>query len=143
LSPRTTCELNVRNCTNRFRRGEKGKMKKIKNVKVTHIIAEFHGCNPELLKETNSVKDILENSVRESKLTKIRSYFHQFQPFGVTGVVLLMESHISIHTWPEYNYAAIDVFGCGDKKKVVKAFELLKEKFQPTTIIKKELRRGV
>lgn len=118
-------------------------MKNKKKVNVTHIIAEFYGCNPNVLKETNSVKDILESSVKESKLTKIRSYFHQFQPFGVTGVVLLMESHISIHTWPEYNYAAIDVFGCGDKKKVVRAFELLRDKFQPSEIVKKEVRRGL
>jgi len=111
-------------------------------VRVTHIVAEFYGCNEELLKDTDIVKGILEESVKLSGLTKIKSYFHQFNPHGVTGVVLLKESHASIHTWPEYNYAAIDVFGCGDKTKILKAFNILIKRFNPSKIKHKEVKRG-
>ena len=114
-----------------------------KKVKVTHIIAEFYGCDAKLLERTNSVKDMLEESVRVSKLTKIRSHFHQFSPHGVTGFILLKESHVSIHTWPEYNYAAIDLFGCGDRSQILAAYDVLIKKLNPSNVKKKEVRRGL
>ncbi|MBI5332468.1 MAG: adenosylmethionine decarboxylase [Candidatus Aenigmarchaeota archaeon] len=112
-------------------------------VNVTHIIAEFRGCDEKLLDKSDVVKEILEDAVKKSELTKIRSHFHQFSPFGVTGFILLKESHISVHTWPEFNYAAIDVFGCGDRKKVLHAYNLLAEHFKPSEIKKKEIKRGL
>lgn len=110
--------------------------------KVTHIIAEFW-CDPKSISSSNDVKKTINAVVRESKLTKIRSYYHQFSPYGVTGIVLLRESHISIHTWPEYGYAAVDIFGCGEREKIIKAFHLLVEKMKPKKIKKREMRRGI
>ena len=112
-------------------------------IKVTHIVAEFIGCEKSLLERAEVVKEIMEESVKISNLTKVRSHFHQFNPHGVTGFILLKESHASIHTWPEHNYAAIDVFGCGDKSKILKAYSILVKKFKPSEIRKKEVRRGL
>lgn len=106
-----------------------------------HIIAEFRNCDSEKLKNISFVKPILEKSVKESGLTKIYSKYHQFQPFGVTGFVLLAESHISIHTWPEKKYIAIDLFTCGPAKKAKIAFEILKNGFEPKKIKKMEIDR--
>lgn len=106
-----------------------------------HIIAEFRNCNPSKIEFIKSVKPILEDSVKESGLTKIYSKYHQFEPFGVTGFVLLAESHISIHTWPEKKYIAIDLFTCGPPKKAKKAFDVLVNGFNPGEIKKMEMNR--
>ena len=106
------------------------------------IIAEFYGCNPELIAHSKTVKKIINRAIKKSKLTKIRSHYHQFRPSGVTGVVLLAESHITMHSWPEYNYIALDLFTCGDKAKAKIALEQLKKDFKPTSIKKKEITRG-
>ena len=106
-----------------------------------HIIAEFRKCTPEKLESIKLVKPILEKSVKESGLTKIYSKYHQFEPFGVTGFILLSESHVSIHTWPEKEYIAIDIFTCGPPEKAKKAFKILSEGFAPGEIKKMELDR--
>lgn len=85
----------------------------------THIIAEFFGCE-----ELNNLK-FVRKSLKEAALicgaTILHAKFHKFSPQGLTGYILLAESHISIHTWPEHDYAAIDVFTCGlmDTEKAV------------------------
>lgn len=111
--------------------------------KVVHIIAEFCGCKSNLISRSKIVKRILDDAVKRSKLTPIRSYFHQFSPYGVTGFILLKESHISIHTWPEYNYAAIDLFGCGDRKNILDAHRFLVRALKPAHVRVKEIKRGV
>ncbi len=96
-----------------------------------HILAEFYEVNPDLMKKVNPVKEILQKAVKESGLTPLKEEYHQFEPFGVTGFVLLEESHISIHTWPEHGYLALDIFTCSDEEATWKAFEVLKREFSP------------
>ena len=72
----------------------------------------------------------------------IRTLFHQFQPYGVSGIVVITESHISIHTWPEHNYAAIDLFFCSDDVYPERAVEYLKAAFKPEDIELKMVERG-
>lgn len=103
-----------------------------------HIIAEFRGCRPAPLKKVCFVKPVLEKAVKESGLTKLYSKYHQFKPFGVTGFVLLSESHVSVHTWPEKGYVAVDVFTCGPPKKAKKALALLEAGFKPGRLKKRE-----
>lgn len=114
--------------------------KKLKNIQ---IIAEFYGCKPDLISTSNTVKRIINRAVRKSKLTKIRSHYHQFRPSGVTGVVLLAESHITMHSWPEYNYIALDIFSCGDKNKALVAMQQLVKDFKPAKVKKKVVMRGL
>lgn len=80
-----------------------------------HLIIECHGCDSELLKNGLRLEDILKNSALKANATVLHSYFHKFdQGEGVTGIIALAESHISVHTWPEHAYMAIDIFMCGE-----------------------------
>ncbi len=79
-----------------------------------HILADLHGVSPDLIDRVEAIKNLLETAVRVAGLTKISSHYYQFQPHGATGVILLAESHISIHTWPEHGLATVDVYPCGD-----------------------------
>ncbi len=73
----------------------------------------------------------------------VQEAFHLFNPHGVSGVVVIAESHLAIHTWPEYGYAAVDLFTCGDDVSPDVAFEYLKEKLGATTFTAFEMKRGI
>lgn len=106
-----------------------------------HVVAEFLGVDPEKISRVENVKQILEKAIANSKLNAVANVFHQFVPHGVSGVFLLRESHLSIHTWPEYEYAAIDIFSCGGEKNALEALDLLIKEFQPKTVRKKIIKR--
>ena len=78
-----------------------------------HYIVEFIGCDAERMKRVPAVKKMLLEAARLSQATVLGSHFHQFRPFGVTGMIFISESHFSIHTWPEDGYAAFDILTCG------------------------------
>ncbi len=107
-----------------------------------HVLVEFYGCDRDRL---NSV-ELIENSMKEAALnsgaTIVESVFHLFSPHGVSGVVVIAESHLAIHTWPEYQYAAVDLFTCGDSVDPWVAFEYLKEALKAETMFTMEMRRG-
>ncbi|MEK7477394.1 MAG: adenosylmethionine decarboxylase [Candidatus Coatesbacteria bacterium] len=107
-----------------------------------HILVEYYGCDVNLLNKASALKEMLEDAAREARATVVESFVHQFSPFGVSGVVVIAESHLTIHTWPEYGYAAVDLFTCGDEVDPWKCYYYLHDKLkakQATTI---ELRRG-
>ncbi|MCX7987873.1 MAG: adenosylmethionine decarboxylase, partial [Thermodesulfovibrio sp.] len=68
----------------------------------THLLIELKNCNPEILKDLESVKTILVDAAKKANATVISVNFHEFNPFGISGVVVIAESHLTIHTWPEY-----------------------------------------
>lgn len=79
-----------------------------------HVIADLHDVSAEVLGSIDFWKEILIDGAKRSGATVLSDHFHHFgEGYGITGVIVLAESHISIHTWPEKNYAAIDVFMCG------------------------------
>ena len=80
----------------------------------THILLDLRECNSQRLDDLEFIQTTLIESARLAQATIVGHTFHKFSPQGVTGVVAIAESHICIHTWPEYNYAAVDVFTCGD-----------------------------
>ncbi|MEM2226478.1 MAG: adenosylmethionine decarboxylase [Candidatus Bathyarchaeia archaeon] len=106
-----------------------------------HLIIEFIGVEKERISRVSTVRRILDRVVSKSGLKSISSAFHQFKPYGVSGVYLLRESHLSIHTWPEHGYVALDIFTCGDDKGALEAFKLLVEEFKPKRVRKKTIRR--
>ena len=79
-----------------------------------HIIIDFHDCNQQALDNPELLEQALLVAAKNMWATVISSHFHPFEPQGATGVVVLSESHISIHSWPEHGYAAVDIFACGD-----------------------------
>ncbi len=105
-----------------------------------HLIAEF--WNGKIIDDSKKIEGILIGAAKEAKCTPLKAVVHKFLPQGITGVVLLSESHIALHSWPEINYLAIDIFTCGDKMMPYQAFKYLKKEFQPKRVEIKEIKRG-
>ena len=87
------------------------------NVLGTHVLLELRECDPQLLDDLAYIREQLLNAAATVDAHVIGESFHQFSPQGVTGILSIAESHISIHTWPEHGYAAADIFTCGDQTK--------------------------
>ncbi|GAB4332150.1 MAG: adenosylmethionine decarboxylase [Calditrichia bacterium] len=107
-----------------------------------HILAEFYDCDREILNDTERVELYMKRAAIECGATIVSSVFHKFNPHGVSGVVVIAESHLAIHTWPEYGYAAIDVFTCGETVDPWVATKALQEYFKAGSIKTVELNRG-
>ncbi len=107
-----------------------------------HILVEYYDCDVNLLNKPAAVKMMMEDAARSARATIIDSFIHQFSPFGVSGVVVIAESHLSIHTWPEYGYAAVDLFTCGDDLDPWKCYYHLLEKLKAKHSTTIEIRRG-
>lgn len=107
-----------------------------------HVIIEFWGCN-DGINDAGLVRTAMTEAVRAANATLLDLNVHTFSPHGVTGVAVLSESHLSVHSWPEYGYMAADVFTCGDTTKPLAAVEVLRQYFQPTQVDVQELTRGV
>lgn len=91
-----------------------------------HLLVEYQNCNPDHLNDVASIERLMNEAARAAGSTIVASVFHPFTPQGVSGVVVIEESHLSIHTWPEHRYAAVDFFTCGDCVPE-RAKEVLKE----------------
>jgi S-adenosylmethionine decarboxylase len=113
------------------------------NTMSKHLLIELSGCHFNLLNDLNFVKDTMRKAALEANAEVLELAFHKFSPQGISGVVVISESHLSIHTWPEYGYAAIDIFTCGDNTMPEKASKYLKEKFQAKNIYGTNITRGI
>jgi spermidine synthase len=107
-----------------------------------HILADFYGCNPEILDSEEEVKNLLIGAAQASGATIVGASFHRFAPQGVSGMVLIAESHLAIHTWPENGFAAVDIFTCGPIEPLV-AYRFLLEAFQAQSGSLVEVNRGI
>ena len=107
------------------------------------VTADFYGIPYAVLDNTDIIKQLMLQAAKEANTTIINYYFHKFAPQGVSGAIIIAESHLSIHTWPEEGYAAIDIFTCGDKTKPYHAIEYLKDALKPTNIAITETQRGL
>ncbi|WP_143961524.1 polyamine aminopropyltransferase [Litoribacter populi] len=107
-----------------------------------HIIVEFYDCNPEILNDVVHIQNSMEEAAEEASATIINSTFHHFSPYGVSGVVVIQESHLAIHTWPEYGYASVDLFTCGETVNPWVSYNYLKTAFEAAHGSAVELRRG-
>jgi len=108
-----------------------------------HLILELEGCPSAVLDDEETVRTLMTRAVAVSGATMIQPFFHRFSPQGVSGVVIISESHFSIHTWPEYGYAAIDIFTCGDQIDMEIAAETLRSGFRARRLQKMLLTRGM
>ncbi|HHP7245331.1 MAG TPA: adenosylmethionine decarboxylase [Elainellaceae cyanobacterium] len=95
-----------------------------------HCILELYGCPATRLNDTALIRDLLKGSADRARSTFLGDLIHQFSPHGITALALLAESHISIHTWPEEGYAAIDVFTCGEHTQPEQACHYLIEQLE-------------
>jgi S-adenosylmethionine decarboxylase len=109
----------------------------------THICIDLVGCSELLLNDSAFIETLINKAIKESGFTLVEKIkLHKFDPQGVTGYALLSCSHIAIHTWPEYNYASVDVFACDKKEKVVKATDILLDGLKPKKFKKYVTTRG-
>lgn len=108
-----------------------------------HTLIELYDCDSKMLDDISFIGRVLTRSVEVSGATVLKPVFHKFAPQGVTGVVVIAESHFSIHTWPEHGYAAIDIFTCGGLIDNAKAVKYLREQLKPKNFSVQEIKRGV
>jgi len=107
------------------------------------ILVEFYDCDTDKINDVEFIETSFLNATRASGATIISHNFHKFSPHGVSGVVVIAESHVSIHSWPEYNYAAVDIFTCGDTIDPWVIQEHLKESFNSKNTSSMEMKRGM
>ncbi|HSW35996.1 MAG TPA: adenosylmethionine decarboxylase [Candidatus Limnocylindrales bacterium] len=108
-----------------------------------HILAEFYGCPPEILSDIDQVKHHMVAAALEAGAEVRENVFHQFSPQGISGVVVISESHLAIHTWPEFGYAAVDVFTCGQTVNPWVSCNYLKHVFSAQNMSAREIKRGI
>lgn len=107
------------------------------------ILVEFYDCKESTINDVEYIESSLIRATKASNATIISHNFHKFSPYGVSGVVVIAESHVTIHTWPEYNYAAVDIFTCGDTIDPWVIQEHLKEYFESKNVSSMEMKRGL
>ncbi|MGH1336646.1 MAG: polyamine aminopropyltransferase [Aureispira sp.] len=107
-----------------------------------HVLVEFFGCSAETLNDVIQIETFMVEAAKAAEATVINSTFHHFSPYGVSGVVVIQESHLAIHAWPEYQYAAVDIFTCGEDVDPWIAYDYLKEAFEATHGSSMEINRG-
>jgi S-adenosylmethionine decarboxylase proenzyme len=106
-----------------------------------HYLIDFVGCDSKLIALVEPTREIVLRAAKECGATIVDDRFHQFQPFGVSGVVLIAESHISVHTWPENGFVAVDIFTCGEMEPQV-AIDIMRKDFMATETTVKIVVRG-
>ena len=108
-----------------------------------HVIAELCDCDRGILNDAHLLEQYMKEAVRLSGATIVRSVFHRYNPHGVSGIVVIAESHMSVHTWPEYGYAAVDFFSCGVRVDPHKALEYIVKRLNARTAQVSEVNRGM
>jgi len=108
-----------------------------------HLLLELFDCDSDAITSLEVVKGALVEAAKRAQATIVDVVFHEFNPFGISGVVVIAESHLSIHTWPEYRYAAVDIFSCGDVLQPSVAANYLVEQFGAERASVVELQRGM
>ena len=109
----------------------------------THILADFKGCEANTLIKSETGEVIIKRAIGDSGLCSVDIKSYQFEPEGYTVAALLTESHITLHSWPEYGSVQIDIFTCSSFEKCQKAYLSLKEAFRPKHIAYRCFRRNL
>ena len=108
-----------------------------------HILAEIYGCDPQILNNKEFIEKIMVESALKAGAEVREVAFHKFSPQGVSGVVIISESHLTIHTWPELGYAAVDVFTCGESVNPWNACDYMTEFLKAKSMTATEIKRGI
>ncbi|KAA1248021.1 adenosylmethionine decarboxylase [Aquimarina sp. RZ0] len=108
-----------------------------------HILMEFHECSIDILDKLDTLEETMNEAAMVAGATIIKSIFHQFAPQGVTGVVVIAESHLAIHTWPEHGYAAVDFFTCNAEMNYQMSYQLIAEALRSNKHSYKSIERGL
>ncbi len=107
------------------------------------LLVEMYGCDSAILNDVDMIEAHMLQAAEAAGATIVSKTFHHFSPHGVSGVVVIAESHLAIHTWPEFGYAAVDLFTCGETILPDPCFEYLKIALHANTYSIAELKRGI
>ena len=107
-----------------------------------HYLVDFKECDPETIEQVEVTRRIFLEAAREAKATVVGELFHQFEPVGVSGVLLIAESHVSVHTWPEDRFVGVDIFTCGKEMDAEIAIDVLTRGFRAARVEVKVYLRG-
>lgn len=107
-----------------------------------HLIVELAECDRNIINDQDLLRQHMEEAVRRSGATIVESVFHRYNPQGVSGLVIIAESHVSLHSWPEYGYAAVDFFTCGTVDPTV-ACAYLQQALRAGQVQVREIKRGI
>ena len=107
-----------------------------------HHLIDFQGCSADRINDTEFVRGAMLEAAARAGATIVTDVFHTFSPQGVSGVVVIAESHIAIHTWPEFGAASIDIFSCTEKLSAVVATDILFSAFCAKEVQTQVLARG-
>ncbi|MCX7045831.1 MAG: adenosylmethionine decarboxylase [Candidatus Sumerlaeota bacterium] len=109
-----------------------------------HVTVECYECDEHILNDAQLLEQVCLRVVRATQATILSSHFRQFAPQGVSGVIVISESHFTIHTWPEHRYAAVDFFTCGDVINIPLGIEQLKREFETEdVVVSADMARGI
>lgn len=108
-----------------------------------HVLAEIYDCDREILNDLHAVREIMVSAAITAGAEVREVAFHKFSPQGISGVVVISESHLAIHTWPELGYAAVDVFTCGERVDPWDACNYVIRHFKAEKVTATETRRGI
>lgn len=108
-----------------------------------HLLCEVSGCDPTVIGDLDRVKEILFRAAAKAKAEIMESTFHHFSPQGISGVVVIAESHLAIHTWPENGYAALDIYTCGEHTDPEAALRYCSGEFGAANLQITRLERGL
>jgi len=108
----------------------------------SHLLLDFYGCAPELIDDLEYLKDAMLKAAELAEATVVNHTFHRFSPQGVSGVVVIAESHLALHTWPEYGCVSVDLFTCSPLMRAEAVAPFLKEAFAAQGVSEKKVLRG-
>lgn len=107
-----------------------------------HLLIELYGCDTDFLNSKKAISKAMTEAAVAAGATVVETVFHHFSPHGISGVVVIAESHLTVHTWPEYGYAALDVFTCADRLMPDRIRDILVDKFGAENVLSKGIDRG-
>ncbi len=107
-----------------------------------HLIVELYGCDQALLNDATELEETMAAAARRAKATIVGASFHTFNPHGISGFIVIAESHLAVHTWPEYGFASLDIFTCGEEVDPWEVYNYLIESFRAENASVVEMRRG-
>ena len=108
-----------------------------------HLLIELYDCSPGSLDDLVGVRATMVEAAQTVSATIINVAEHKFQPLGVSVVVMIAESHLSIHTWPEHGYAAVDLFTCSEQMSTSVVVDLIRAAFDSKRVTTMEVHRGL
>jgi len=103
---------------------------------------DFYDCDATIIDSITSIKNILEEAAKIMDLSVVNTTIHEFSPIGISGVIVIKESHIAIHTWPEHKYVALDFFTCNTSFDLDEGILWIQEQFKSTKVEQNSSQRG-